>query len=52
MNKKIIFIPLVLYFFFDILEIYTKENYLWIKIVSFISIIIIGFYLKLLKKRK
>ena len=52
MKNKIIFIPLILYFFVDILEIYTKDNYLWIKIISVIFIIIIGFYLKIFKKKK
>lgn len=52
MNNKIIFIPLVLYFFVDILEIYTKENYLWIKIISVIAIVILGIYLKVIKKKK
>jgi len=52
MKNKIIFIPLILYFFVDILEIYTKGNYLWIKIISVIFIIIIGFYLKVFKKKK
>jgi hypothetical protein len=52
MNRKIIFIPLILYFFTDILELYGEGSYLWIKILLFISIIFIGFYLKIFKKKE
>lgn len=52
MTKKIIFIPLVVYFLVDIIEIYSKDNYLWIKVVLVMSIIIIGFYLKVIKGKK
>jgi hypothetical protein len=52
MNKKIIFIPLILYFFVDILELYSKGNYFWIKIVLVTIIIILGFYLKIFKRKK
>ena len=52
MNRKIIFIPLILYFFTDILELYGERSYLWIKILLFISIIFIGFYLKIFKKKE
>ena len=52
MSKKIIFIPLVVYFLVDIIEIYSKDNYLWIKVVLVMSIIIIGFYLKVIKGKK
>jgi len=52
MNNKIIFILLALYLFVDILKTYTKGDYLWIKIILVISIIIIGLYLKIFKKKK
>jgi|TARA_B110000208_G_C11594157_1_gene367436 hypothetical protein len=52
MNNKVIFIPLIIYLFLDILELYTKEDYLCGKIVLFVAIIVIGIYFKIFNKKK
>jgi hypothetical protein len=52
MNKKIIYIPIILYFFIDIFEMYSKENYFWTKIALVTLIITFGLYLKIFKRKK
>ncbi len=52
MSNKVIFIPLIIYLFLDVLELYTKESYLCGKIVLFVVIIVLGIYFKIFYKKK
>ncbi len=52
MNNKVIFIPLIIYLFLDVLELYTKESYSCVKIVLFVVIILLGIYFKIFYKKK
>jgi len=49
MKNKIIFTLLFIYLFIDIIKLYSKGDYLWIKIVLFILMIIIWAYYKIFK---